>query len=269
MIRLAEKIGLEESVITQLKVICENKENIISALSDMCINKGFHMLKGKSPMTALAVILKLAVDVKDKYDKAGIDEKIYYDTMSDIKIWCEKTGNKGLKEYMWLKNHVKFELFRLGRLQFQIYECKNKTLLYNKLPFSYGDKLIYVHIPEGEKLDEDRCKESFLMAREFFAKYFTDYKYEYYFCESWLLYEGNRDFMKPDSNIIKFMNLFSHCYSVKIDVQAIERIYGKRKLIKKNYSENTELQRRAKEYMLKGNKLGIGVAVRQDCIEKN
>lgn len=75
MIILAEKIGLEESVITQLKVIYENKENIISALSDMCMNKGFHILKGKSPMTALAVILKLAVDVKDKYDKAGIDEK--------------------------------------------------------------------------------------------------------------------------------------------------------------------------------------------------
>ena len=46
MIRLAEKIGLEESVITQLKVIYENKENIISALSDMCMNKGFHILKG-------------------------------------------------------------------------------------------------------------------------------------------------------------------------------------------------------------------------------
>ncbi len=263
MIKLAKKIGLEERVITELKILNESKRDLISALSDKCMNKGFHILKGRSPMIALAVILKLAVDVKDKYAKAGIDEKIYYDTMSDIKIWCEKTGNKGIKEYMWLRNHVKFELFRLGRLQFQIYECKNKTLLYNKLPFSYGDNLIYVHIPEGQKLDEDRCKESFLMAEEFFGKYFPDYKYEYFFCESWLLYEGNRDFMKIDSNIIKFMSLLSHCYSVKIDVQAIERIYGKRKLMKKNYSENTDLQRRAKEYMLCGNKLGIGVAVRK------
>ena len=53
-------------------------------------------------------------------------------TMSDIKIWCEKADNKGIREYMWFKNHLKFELFRLGRLQFQIYPCKNKTLLYNK-----------------------------------------------------------------------------------------------------------------------------------------
>ena len=209
------------------------------------------------------VICKLAVDVKTKYDEAGIDEKIYYDTMSDIKIWCEKTGNKGIKEYMWLRNHVRFELFRLGRLQFQLYECKNKALPYNKLPFAKGDNLINVHIPEGEKLDEEKCRESFIMAEEFFEKYFADFKYEYFFCESWLLFEGNREFMKPESNIMKFMSLFEICYSVKIDIQAIERIYGKRRLFKKNYCENTDLQRRAKQYMLDGNKLGIGIAVRK------
>ena len=181
--------------------------------------------------------------------------------MSDIKIWCEKTGNKGIKQYMWLQNHVKFELFRLGRLQFQIYPCKNKTLLYNKLPFKFGDNLIYIHIPEGEKLSEDKCKESLSLARVFFNKYFPDFNYDYFFCESWLLFEGNRDFMKNDSNIVKFMSLFNHCYSVKIDVQPIERIYGKRELFKKKYSENTDLQRRVKAYMLSGNKLGFGIAV--------
>ncbi len=262
MIELAEKIGLHESVIYELKKLVRDKNNSIDRVADKCMNKGFHILKTKSPMLALAVILKLAVDVKSQYDKSGIDEKIYFDTMSDIKIWCEKTGNKGISEYMWLRNHVKFELFRLGRLQFQLYQCKNKTLLYNKLPFRYGDNLIYVHIPEGEKLSENKCRASFAMAGEFFARFFPDYKYEYYFCESWLLFDGNRDFMKEDSNIVKFMNLFEHCYSMKIDVQAIERIYGKRKFMKKNYSENTDLQRRAKRYMMNGNKLGIGIAVR-------
>ena len=130
MIDLAKRIGLDESVITALKSLIDNKKPSIDTLSDKCMTKGFHILKGKSPMMALAVILKLAVDVKTKYDEAGVDEKIYYDTMSDIKIWCEKTGNKGIKEYMWLRNHVRFELFRLGRLQFQIYPCKNKALPY-------------------------------------------------------------------------------------------------------------------------------------------
>lgn len=261
MINLAIKIGLNESVIADLESLIENKKQSIDTIADKCITKGFHILKGKSPMMALAVILKLAVDVKARYENAGIDEKIYYDTMSDIKIWCEKTGNKGIREYMWLRNHLKFELFRLGRLQFQIYPCKNKTMLYNKLPFNYGDNLIYIHIPEGEKLDKDKCKESLTMAEEFFNKYFPTFRYEYYICESWLLFEGNRDFMKSDSNIVGFMSLFDICYSMKVDVQAIERIYGKRKLIKKNYAENTDLQRRAKAYMQNGNKLGVGVGV--------
>ena len=261
MINLAKRIGLHELLIKDLESLIDNEKQTIDSIADKCMTKGFHFLKGKSPMVALAVILKLAVDVKEEYDKADIDEKIYYDTMSDIKIWCEKTDNKGIKEYMWLKNHVRFELFRLGRLQFQFYPCKNRTLLYNKLPFNFGDNLIYIHIPEGEKLSQDKCKESLSSAREFFAEYFPEFKYNFFFCESWLLFEGNKDFMKSDSNIVKFMSLFQHCYSVKVDVQAIERIYGKRKLLKKKYSENTDLQRRAKVYMQKGKKLGVGVAV--------
>lgn len=263
MINLAKKIGLHESVIREIESLIRDKKQSIDKIADKCMTKGFHILRGKSPIMALAVILKLAVDVKTKYDEAGIDEKIYYDTMSDIKIWCEKADNKGIREYMWLRNHVKFELFRLGRLQFQLYPCKNKTLLYGKLPFSYGDNLINVHIPEGEKLDNNRCIESFESAKAFFAEFFPDYKYDYYLCESWLLFEGNRDFMKEESNIVKFMDMFEICYSLKVDVQAIERIYGKRKLLKRNYSENTDLQRRAKRYMMNGNKLGAGIAVRK------
>lgn len=212
-------------------------------------------------MVVLAVILKLACDVREKYKAAGIDDKIYYDTMSDIKIWCQRNNNKGLKNYNWLKNHVSFELFRLGRLQFQLYECKNKTLFYDKLPFSYGAKLLYVHIPEGEKLCEEWCRESIETAKAFFSRFFSDFNYEYFFCESWLLFECNKEFMADDSNIIRFMTLFEHCYSMKLDVQAIERIYGKRKIIKHNYSESTTLQRNAKKYMLSGGKLGVGVAV--------
>lgn len=73
--------------------------------------------------------------------------------------------------------------------------------------------------------------------------------------------------MAEESNIIKFMSLFDICYSVKIDEQAIERIFGKRKLLKKNYAERTDLQRRAKRYMLSGKRLGIGIGVKKHNAE--
>lgn len=258
MVELATKINLSKELIEKLEALNCIK---IERLSDKCIQKGFNVLEKHNYIMRLAVILTLAVRVKEKYDNAGISEKIYYDTMSDIKIWCEHNGNRGLKNYGWLKNHVSFELFRIGRLQFQLYECKNKTLLYNKLPFSYGEKLIYIHIPEGEKLEKDKCLESLKKADEFFRVYFPTYDYRYYFCESWLLYEGNRKFMSRDSNIVAFMSLFRLCYSMSVDVQAIERIYGKRRLIKSRYAENTDLQKRAKQHMLKGGRLGIGIGI--------
>ena len=256
---LAKKLDLSADITEKLERLLLNKSEMVNKYAEMCASSGFHHLRGKSGVFNLAVILKLACDVKSKYDYAGIDEKVYYDTMSDIKIWCDKTGGKGLENYGWLKNHVNFELFRLGRLQFQLYECKNRTLNYKKLPFSYGEKLIYVHIPEGERLETEKCICSLKAANEFFKKYFPDYSYRYYFCESWLLFEGNREFMSEESNIVKFMSLFNICYSVNIDEQTIERVFGRRHLFVKFYPEKTDLQRRLKKYMSGGSRAGIGI----------
>lgn len=257
MTDLAKTLNLPEKLILRVSEIQTEK---VTALAYKCFQKGFSALKKENDIVRLAVILECAKRVKSRYDEAGISDEIYCSTMSDIKIWCENNGNKGLKNYGWLSNHVKFGIFRLGRLQFQLYECKNKTLLYKKLPFSYGENLVYVHIPQGEKLGEEECRKSFRMAEEFFSKYFPDYNYRYYFCESWLLFDGNREFMKKDSNILKFASMFNHAYSVKIEEQAIERIFGRRRFFKKNYPETTSLQKSAKAYMLKGGKLGVGIA---------
>ena len=67
--------------------------------------------------------------------------------------------------------------------------------------------------------------------------------------------------MQISSNIVSFMSLFDIRYSVKIDKQAIERIYGKRQLFKRNYPQNTDLQRRARRYMLDGGRMGVGIGV--------
>ncbi len=259
MLDLARKIALSEELVKKIEELNQKESEKIKSTAERCLSDSFAILGKRDLLFRLAVILFLAVKVRERYDQAGISEEIYYDTMSDIKIWAEKSGGKGLKNYSWLKNHVNFELFRLGRLQFQLYECKNRTLLYNKLPFNYGDKVIYVHIPEGEKLLKEKCEASFKKANEFFNSYFPGFNYSYYFCESWLLYEGNREFMAKESNIVSFISLFNHAYSVKFEEQAIERIFGKRRILKKSYPEETALQKRAKKYMQGRNRLGIGI----------
>ncbi len=261
MVKLAKEIGLDEKLLSRLGDMNEKEKSKAEVLAAKCLSGNFGCLRKENHIIRLAVMLCCAVKIRERYAQKGIPDSIFLDTMSDIKIWCENNGNKGLNNYGWIKNHVCFELFRLGRLQFQLYECKNRTLFYNKLPFSYGERLIYVHIPQGEKLEREKCIESFETAERFFAEYFPEYGYRYYFTESWLVADCNADFMAKDSNIIKFASLFEHCYSVKVDLQAIERVFGRRRLFVKSYPEETSLQKRLKHYMLGGGKPGIGIAV--------
>lgn len=261
MLDIINSIQLDEALKQKVIDLTQKDEVKILSLAKKCNDGNFSCLAFKSDLIRLAVILKCAENTYEKYKQLGIDDSIFFDTVDDIRIWCENNDNKGLKNYNWIKNHISFELFKIGRLQYQFCTCKSKILKYNLLPFDYGEKVIYVHIPQGEKLVYSDCVESLKAAREFFSKYFPDYSYRFFFCESWLLYGENWQFMEPSSNILQFSSLFDVVYSNDIDNQAIERIFGKRQRKIEKYQENTTLQRNAKAYMKNGGKLGIGIGV--------
>jgi len=255
MIELAKDIGLSDELINKLKTL---NSTDIQMLCERC-KADFKVLKKQDELTRLAVCLSYAKRYTlPRYIEKEISHDIFIDTMSDIKIWYI---NKGLKNYDWIENHLNFKLFKIGRLQYQLYKCENKTLNYDFLPFNFGDNLLYVHIPEGEKLIYEDCYYSLREAKRFFTEYFAEFEYRYYFCESWLLYRENQLFMRPDSNIMQFQLFFDIVYSVPDDKQAIERIFKKRELSKSRYPENTSLQISAKEFMLRGGKLGMGIGI--------
>lgn len=258
---LVEKLGFDRELVGSLEALIENKKDRICRLSEKCRSSGFKALKKESDLMKLAVCLDYAKYTRELYKERNIDDEIFYDTLGDIVIWCENNGNRGLKNIMWIKNHLNAELFRIGRLQFQFFTNTYMLFNYSKLPFNYGDKMIFIHIPQGEKLIYEDCVKSIAMAKEFFAKHFPEYEYKFFFCESWLLFEDNKRFMKPSSNILQFQTLFEIISSIKIEQQAIERIFGKRHIIKARYPEKTSLQKSAKEYIRKGNKMGIGIGI--------
>lgn len=221
-------------------------------------------LKKCSDLVRLAAALKASEFTYEKNVEKGIPKEVFIDTISDIGIWCKENDNKGLKNYAWIKNHVSFELFKLGRLQFQIYRCKNAFLNYSKLPFNFGDNVIYVHIPACGKLNIEKCKSSLEYAVKFFEQYFPDLNWDYFFCESWLLYDKNAEFMDKNSNIIRFSELFDLNYSVINEKQTFERVFRVNNVpvLKsqiKALPEKTTLQKKAKEYKLKNGLFGIGV----------
>lgn len=259
---LANKINLNSELKNKvLSLVKKDRAKLIS-LCKKADNDNFKSVFAKNDMVKLAVALLYSVEFTyPKYQKAVISDEIYFETMKDIAVWCENNNNKGLKNLPWIKNHLNFELFKIGRLQFQIYKCDNRTLNYDLLPFNFGENLIYVHIPQGEKLVYAECVNSLKNAKSFFGEYFPNYDFDYFFCESWLLYGENWQFMNSSSNILQFSSLFDLVYSVEDDRQAIERIFGKRKIIKSKYEEKTTLQRNAKRFMQNGGKLGVGIGI--------
>lgn len=258
---LIDDLCLDENLESRLEIFTQKNKNKIKKLCNRC-HKDFNVLAGCSSLMRLAVCLEYAQTYTfDHYNRLGIPQEYFYSTLKDISIWCENHNNKGLKNYGWIKNHLKCELFKIGRLQYQMFCCKNPTLDYKQLPFKFGDNLIYIHIPQGEKLIYKDCVDSLLSAKKFFEIYFPDFNYQFFFCESWLLFEENFAFMDTSSNILQFQSLFNIVYSATDDRQAIERIFGKRRIAKSNYTESTSLQRSAKAYMLDGNKLGVGIGI--------
>ena len=249
MIKLANEIGIDAALIEKLK-----------ALKD--IDADLSALEESNDLMRLAICLKYAAEVTaEKYNRKNIPREVFIDTMHDIAVWCENNDNKGLKNYEWIQNHLHAELFKIGRLQYQMYKCENETLEYDCLPFSRGDNLIYVHIPQGEPLIYRDCLMSLQLAKRFFEEHYPEFEYDYFFSESWLMYRDNQLFMSPDSNILQFQMLFDIVYSVPDDKQAIERIFGKRRRHPVFYPERTTLQRQAKRFMLKGGVLGKGIGI--------
>lgn len=256
------EIGLDEGLRNKVISLYSKDKNRIDNLCKKCRYKGFSALIKENDLTKLCVCIKYAVSyTKQRYSEIGISDEIFTGTMQDINIWCKNNDNKGLKNYAWIQNHLKCELFRIGRLQYQLFVCNNTTYDYDMLPFEKGDNTIFVHIPQGEKLEYAKCIESLKNAKAFFEKFFKNYEYRFFICESWLLFEDNWLFMKPSCNILQFQSLFDIVMSVPIGSQAIERIFGKRRLIKKSYPENTSLQRSAKQFIMSGGKLGVGLGI--------
>lgn len=204
------------------------------------------------------------------YRARGFSESVFWDSMKDIAIWCEnymeESGMPGLKDFTWIVLSLKLELFILGRLQFQVCDFE-KTIWVNddalkSVGLNSGDSVLSVHVPQGRPLKKEECLHSFELAK----KFFNQYDYKMFICESWLIYPRNREFMHSGANILDFESLFEVISSCIDSHPAIERIWHYWNSIPSDingYAENTSLQREAKQYLLTGGMLGEGFGVRK------
>lgn len=247
----------------------------------LCSKKHWELALKQHPMMKLALVYAYLPTVYDKYREKKISDKIFYDTMSDIKIWIddhkERTGEDGLDELNWIMHHMLMGIFRLGRLQFQKFFWYSKFVYEkNGVKIDFGDKIINMHIPRGEKLDYDACVESVEMSQEFFKEYFPDFPRDKYMCNSWLLYSRNKEFMPQNSNILKFGTLFDVAYEKEEAHSTYLWLFGvklknadlmKNKKNTGSYGftdmlpQKNALQKSTVEYIKNGGTFGVGLGV--------
>lgn len=257
-----EKIGLTkemEEVVNSVSVD-HNKYLIFKELFNTDIDLFYAQVKSKKRFRQLFLYLYLnfAFDVYSTYKQYGISDTIYFNTFHDIVIWtlnCKRDfGELGLNEYDWIKLHLKMKLFKLGRLQYEIVESK-EDILFNQRLLKANEKVLNLHIPQGEPLNIDKCKESLKQARDFFG----DYKE--ITCHSWLLSPQLKELLLKDSNILQFQKLF-HIYSLDIESrEAEERVFLKLQDDPQLYEETTTLQKELKYYLIRGKKIGSAYGV--------
>jgi len=220
------------------------------------------------PETPMGNLLKVLYDCEDlsaRYAKIGINEKILIDTLNDIVVWVRNhfvvNGEVGLSEMDWIELHMNMELFRIGRLHFRFGKCICSS---ERLGLNKDDPIIEIHIPQGEALDNEACRESFREAVKFFDEFFPEFKYQYFTCHSWLLDFNIASFLKPTSNILKFSSNFDIIFYDESD-SAVKRLFT----LNSQKENGSSLQRNVRQHLDNGGKLfaGFGVIDKKDFMD--
>ncbi len=275
---LCEKINLSpEASETALRVLLTEKKSIRRAqkhadLTHLYIPyRRLHKNRANGAAFCLGFALAEAERAFVRYQELNIPEEVYYDTMRDISIWthtCAREENIiGLCELSWIRHTLYLNLFRIGRLQYQFFKTNHTVSgislhAQRTVPIGNRQPVLNIHIPEDGRLDSLACQHSLQEARIFFEKYFPKYKYAGFVCDSWLLDRHNAQFMREDSNIMRFSALFDCVVQTNSENgELLRRLWGIHQASRAELTElpeNTDLQKRAKQYLLAGGKTGNG-----------
>lgn len=149
--------------------------------------------------------------LREMYIKNGIDTKIWYDSMCDLRykaIECFKVrGYWGSFVSGWFPGFFSLDRFALGRLQFEKSAYGEEKISYDKhgLNIKHGDPVLEVHIPSSGRMPYEEVMASYKMAYEFFPEFRINGLLP--ICgASWLFHKGVYDSVKKGTNVDKFIN---------------------------------------------------------------
>ena len=204
-----------DNEIQQIIIDLENRvsaceiNNKISEYSNSKILNSFEV--------CLSVICAIGHIFKARYDEKGINEKLFWDCMQDIRykvLECKKSyGVWGISCFGWYEGYFNAYRFELGRLQFEPWRLEQECYSFGGTTVKKDDIIVNIHIPSSGPLYPSEVLASLEKAYDF-----MEYKYDnkmFFICKSWLLYPAYKNLFGENSNIRKFIDLFDIFDSVK------------------------------------------------------
>lgn len=255
---LCRLLGVQEEVTDEIAVIDrsysdEETAGIRKKFYDASLwNEGIKELRDytgedERGLKALTCVLHCALHTYGLYEEKGITEKIFTATFQFIPRFLEwykaAYGVYGFDRTWWIPRQLALKEFRIGELEYEMIEEGEK-------------RQVSIHIPSDAVLEKQALTASYEDAKKFLKDYYPEYENAEFVCDSWLLAPGLKECLDSGSRILYFQGCFEVLH-VKEDVnEFLEWIYLRTDLPYEELPENTSLQRRVKDYLLSGGKIG-------------
>ena len=259
LVELMRRIGLPEEAAEGVWKAAERgmegAEPLVAALTDplhaeRAERESEERLRGER-WGVLAYLLLAAARVHEEYVRLGIPEEVFADTMRCfprfVKEYRALTGEWGFDRGWWAWRATSLRLFRIGALEYELLSGERCALS--------------LYIPSDASLDPEACRSSHERARAFFAAHFPAYQRAPVVCESWMLHPVLRELLGKESNIVRFQSLFDIVRVDEDDLSYRAFVFRRTDGDIADYPEKTLLQRRLKEHLLRGGRMGSALGI--------
>ncbi len=204
----------------------------------------------------LACQMECARRMYDRYQEMGISDEIFKDTFGCFHRFNEECLVRYGKMYFdrgwWTYRQISMSEFRIGALEYEFIQHE-------------GQDAIAVHIPSDADFSPASVSASLALAKEFLARYYPDYHYHCFTCDSWLLGSSLRSLLPEGSNIRAFQDRFEIIEEASAANDYLEWAFRVPSgTPAEELPEKTGLQKRIKAHVLSGGTMGVGVGILRD-----
>ena len=199
----------------------------------------------------------------EDYLKKGIGQDVFYNSMCDITYKARECmtykGVFGTFVPEWFKGFLEVRRFGLGRLQYDLWEHREDTVMIGDFKVEKGYKTLACHIPSSGPLTHEAVVDSFKRAYDFFQDRQKD-GILLIECFSWLLFPEYREIFKECAK-----NTYSFAQNFEFyDTYYHEKFFDCWRVFNVDINdcviddlpEDTRLQKGFKKYLKENNKFG-------------